>query len=111
MRRVQMTKTQKTYAIGALENIPIGEGRVALTAHMPIAVFRARTGEVFATQALCPHRAGPLADGIIGGGELHCPLHGYKFDLATGAPIGNECEALRTYPVEVGEDGEMSVTI
>lgn len=106
-----MTKTQKTYAIGALENIPLGEGRVALTEHMPIAVFRARSGEVFATQALCPHRAGPLADGIIGGSELHCPLHGYKFDLATGAPIGNECKALRTYPVEVGEDGEMTVTI
>ena len=63
MRRVQMTKTQKiekTYRIGALENIPLGEGRIARVGHMPIAVFRARSGEVFATQALCPHRAGPL---------------------------------------------------
>ncbi len=101
----------QTYDIGPVEQIPPGEGRRISVGHIPVAVFRTRSGEVYATQALCPHRAGPLADGIIGGGELHCPLHSYKFDLETGAPIGNECKALKTYPIEVGDSGDMVITI
>ena len=101
----------QTYDIGSIEQIPPGEGRRISVGHIPVAVFRTRSGEVHATQALCPHRAGPLADGIIGGGELHCPLHAYKFDLETGAPIGNECKALKTYAIEVSESGEMIITI
>ena len=109
-----MMKTEtsaQTYDLGPVEQIPPGEGRRISVGHIPVAVFRTRSGEVYATQALCPHRAGPLADGIIGGGELHCPLHAYKFDLETGTPIGNECKALRTYPIEVSERGEMIITI
>ncbi len=109
-----MMKTEtsaQTYDIGPVERIPLGEGRRVQVGHIPVAVFRTRSGEVYATQALCPHRAGPLADGIVGGGELHCPLHAYKFDLATGASIGNECKALKTYPIEVSERGEMVITI
>lgn len=109
-----MMKTEtsaQTYDIGPVERIPLSEGRRVQVGHIPVAVFRTRSGEVYATQALCPHRAGPLADGIVGGGELHCPLHAYKFDLATGASIGNECKALKTYPIEVSERGEMVITI
>ncbi len=101
----------QTYSLGPVERIPPGEGRRISVGHIPVAVFRTRSGEVYATQALCPHRAGPLADGIIGGGELHCPLHAYKFDLETGSPIGNECKALKTYPIEVGESGDMVITM
>ena len=104
-------KMSQTYDLGPVAQIPLGEGRRVLVGHIPVAVFRTRSGGVYATQALCPHRAGPLADGIIGGGELHCPLHTYKFDLQTGAPIGNECKALKTYPIGVSESGEMSITI
>ena len=109
-----MTTTEtsaQTYDLGPVDQIPPGEGRRINVGHIPVAVFRTRSGEVYATQALCPHRAGPLADGIIGGGELHCPLHSYKFDLTTGGPIGNECKALKTYPVEIDDRGNLSVTI
>ena len=101
----------QTYDLGPVEQIPPGEGRLIRAGHIPVAVFRTRAGDVHATQALCPHRAGPLADGIIGGGELHCPLHGYKFDLETGTPIGNDCKALKTYPAQVGDDGNVTITI
>ena len=111
MEMMRTESRSQTYELGPVELIPPGEGRRVSVGHIPIAVFRTRAGEVYATQALCTHRAGPLADGIIGGGELHCPLHAYRFDLKSGAPIGNECKALKTYPVEVSDSGRMSVTI
>ena len=56
-----------------------------------IAVFRCRSGEVYATEAECPHRGGPLADGLVGGHSVICPLHGFVFDLRTGEAAGQEC--------------------
>ncbi len=96
-----------TYSLGPVEQIPLGEGRVFEVEGRSIAVFRTRQGEVFATHAACPHKAGPLADGIIAGAQIVCPLHAYKFDLATGNPVGNDCMALRTYEVSLGEDGDI----
>ena len=107
METVMEAARGSTYSLGPVEQIPLGEGRVFDVEGRGIAVFRTRQGEVYATQAACPHKAGPLADGIIGGAQIVCPLHAYKFDLATGSPVGNECAALRTYEVSVGEDGDI----
>ena len=90
------------YDLGSIDRIPPGEGQTFLVAGREIAVFRTRgTDEVHATQARCPHKAGLLADGIVGDGKVICPLHSYKFDLPTGAPLGNACHALTTYRAEV----------
>lgn len=40
-----------------------------------------------------------------------CPLHAYKFDLTTGQPIGNMCEALKTYPVSLSETGDILLSL
>ena len=93
--------------LGPVSMIPMGEGRSFRVDDVTITVFRTRTGEVFATQALCPHKSGPLADGILGGGKIICPLHAYKFDLATGQPVGNDCEALTKYPISISADDEL----
>jgi nitrite reductase (NADH) small subunit len=97
--------------LGPVERIPIGEGRVFVVGDRELAVFRARDGRVFAAQASCPHRSGPLADGLLGGSTVVCPLHGFKFDLATGAPKGNDCRALATYPASVNERGHVLVRV
>ena len=88
-------------SLGPVDQIPLGEGRVFEVGDTPVAVFRTRQGELFATQAACPHREGPLADGIIGGTQIVCPLHAYRFDLATGSPMGNDCASLRTFRVSL----------
>ncbi len=97
----------QTHNLGPLESIPLGEGKVFRLGDLPVAVFRPRSGGVYATQAECPHRQGPLADGVVGGKEVLCPLHGYRFHLATGAPIGNGCQSLQTYRVWVDENGDL----
>lgn len=91
-----MTETR----LGPLTNIPPGEGRVYSVEGERIAIFRMRSGEVYAVQADCPHRGGPLADGLVGGASLICPLHAWKFDLKTGQALFGDC-GLKTFPVRV----------
>jgi nitrite reductase (NADH) small subunit len=93
--------TTRVVDLGPLDAIPLGEGRTCVVGGLEIAVFRTREGGVHAVQARCPHRGGPLADGLVGGGSVVCPLHGRRFDLSTGQPIGDRCAALATYRVEV----------
>jgi nitrite reductase (NADH) small subunit len=78
--------------------IPPGEGRAYVIADRTIAVFRQRDGRLFASDNVCPHRGGPLADGIVGASKVICPLHAWKFDLETGRCLGEEV-TIRTYPV------------
>lgn len=103
--------TDRTLNLGPIEQIPPGEGRRFQIGNVPVAVFRARDGQVFATQALCTHKGGPLMDGVMGAGKIVCPLHSYKFDLATGAPLGHTCKALKTYPVSLSADGDILLSI
>lgn len=85
--------------LGPVEFIPLGEGRAYVMAERAIAVFRQRDGRLFATDNQCPHRSGPLADGIIGAGKVICPLHAWKFDLETGRCLSGDTATVRTYPV------------
>lgn len=93
-------------AIGHLTQIPPGEGRNFDVDGTVVTVFRTRMGELFATQPLCPHRQGPLADGLLGGTMLVCPLHDTTFDLRTGESVAGGYK-LRTYPVRAAEDGRI----
>ena len=96
---------------GPVSAIPVGEGRSYRVGGLSIAIYRTRAGNVYATQAACPHRGGPLADGLIGDGKVICPLHGYAFRLDTGEQVGQECAALRTFPVSIDAAGNIVVTI
>ena len=97
--------------LGPVDLIPPGEGRTFAVGGLRVAVFRTRAGEVYATQASCPHRAGPLADGLMGGTNIVCPLHGYKFDLATGCAVGHACGNLAVYAVSVEADRRIRLCI
>src|SRR6266702_7116489 len=69
--------------IAHVDSIPLREGRAVHIAGHDIAVFN--LGNRFlAVENRCPHRGGPLADGIISGGSVVCPLHGWKVDLQHG---------------------------
>lgn len=111
MSAVVGTHAARQVNLGSLERIPVGEGRTFDVEGLEIAVFRPRSGAVFATQASCPHAGGPLADGFIGNGTVVCPFHAYRFDLATGCPDGNSCAPLATYPAGLTAGGDVVVTL
>jgi nitrite reductase (NADH) small subunit len=96
--------------LSPLSAIPEGEGRTFDVGGQRLAVFRDRDGSVFATQAECPHKRGPLADGLLGGGVLICPLHSLKFDLSTGKALNGDC-SLQTYPARLSESGQVMVQL
>ncbi|MBY0362028.1 MAG: nitrite reductase small subunit NirD [Phreatobacter sp.] len=87
--------------IGALEDIPAQGARVIKTAKGCVAVFRTAGDEVFALDDRCPHRGGPLSEGIVHGAQVTCPLHNWVFDLATGQAQGADEGQVATYPVRV----------
>ena len=99
------------YDLGSIERIPPGEGQTFMVGTREIAVFRTRDDAVYATQARCPHKAGLLADGMVGDGKVICPLHSYKFDLATGTPLGNSCHSLRTFRAELTAERHVIVSV
>ncbi len=101
-----MTPERTQIRLGPLSRIPLGEGRVYSVNGENIAVFRTRGGELYAVQAACPHRDGPLADGLVGGTTLICPLHGWKFDLTTGHALFGDC-GIKTFPVHVDGDEQI----
>lgn len=99
-----MTRSM-TCRLGSIEQIPVGEGRAFVVGDEQVAVFRLRGGEVRAVAASCPHRGGPLADGLIDGEQVICPLHNHAFRLADGQPTTGQ-SPVRAYRVSV-EDGEL----
>jgi nitrite reductase (NADH) small subunit len=103
------TSTLKTFNLGSVQKIGLGHARTFLVGGEEIAVFRQRDGRIFATQNRCPHKQGPLAEGVAGGGKVICPLHAHKFNLETGE--GSEKgECVKVYKVsEV--NGEMLLQI
>ncbi|MGE2833461.1 Rieske (2Fe-2S) protein [Mycobacterium sp. SMC-4] len=90
--------------LGGIGEIPVGEGRTYTVSGEQIAVFRLRDGSLRAVTAVCPHRGGPLADGLADDRVVVCPLHGHTFDLATGSEVSGASGAgmtVRSYPVRV----------
>jgi len=74
--------------IVALEEIPKLGSRVVKTDTMSVALFRTSDDQVFALRDACPHKGGPLSQGIVHGTSVTCPLHNWKIDLASGEALG-----------------------
>jgi nitrite reductase [NAD(P)H] small subunit len=81
------------------EDVPFGEGRTVTVGERRIAIFNAPTGW-YGLDAACPHRGGPLADGLVSDTCVACPLHERRYDLRTGEDLCGG-EPATTYPVEV----------
>ena len=86
--------------IGAIDEIPLRGARKIKTALGCVALFRTGEAEVFATTDSCPHKGGPLSEGIVHGQSVTCPLHNWVFDLNTGQAQGDE-GVISTYSARV----------
>jgi nitrite reductase (NADH) small subunit len=75
-----------------------------------IAVFRTAENEVFAIEDQCPHKGGPLSQGIVHGKAVTCPLHNWVISLENGQALGADEGAVRTIPVR-NVDGLLSISL
>lgn len=87
--------------IAALSDIPVQGARLVRTRQGCVALFRTADDRVFALDDRCPHKGGPLSEGIVHGTGVTCPLHGWVFDLATGLAQGADEGGGRTHAVRV----------
>ncbi|MCA0357463.1 MAG: nitrite reductase small subunit NirD [Proteobacteria bacterium] len=74
--------------VGAVSDVPRRGARRVPSPRGDIAIFRTGDGEVFALLDKCPHKGGPLSEGIVHGRAVTCPLHAWNIDLATGEAMG-----------------------
>ena len=97
--------TSRWIRVTALENIPAREGRAVQIGDREIAIFNLGS-RLLATSNRCPHKGGPLCDGIVTGSSVVCPLHAWKVNLAEGCverPAGEQAQCIETYPVRIDE--------
>ena len=87
--------------IAALTDIPVRGARVVKTRAGCVAVFRTSEDAVFALDNTCPHKQGPLSEGIVHGTAVTCPLHNWVISLETGAVQGPDSGQVATYPARV----------
>lgn len=89
--------------IAALEDVPKRGARLVKTVHGCVAVFRTGADEVYALDNACPHKRGPLAEGIVHDNAVTCPLHNWVISLETGAVQGADEGQVATYPAKVSD--------
>ncbi len=88
-------------AIGSTSDIPLRGARCVATPQGRIAVFRTVDNQFFAIEDRCPHKAGPLSQGIVHGTAVTCPLHNWVISLETGKALGADDGSVRTIPTKV----------
>jgi nitrite reductase (NADH) small subunit len=103
-----LTHTGRWLDIGAFDEVPRQGARVVATPGGDIAVFRTLDDAVFALDDHCPHKGGPLSQGIVHGLAVTCPLHNWVIDLATGEAAAPDHGCVRRTPVRV-EDGRILI--
>ena len=96
--------------IGRVESIPRRGARCVNTPAGRIAVFRTAEDQVFAIEDQCPHKGGPLSQGIVHGAQVTCPLHNWVFSLETGEAQGADKGSVRTIPLNV-VDGRILMAV
>jgi nitrite reductase [NAD(P)H] small subunit len=97
-------------AIGRLSDIPRRGARCVDTPDGKIAVFRTADDRVFALDDHCPHKGGPLSQGIVHGASVTCPLHNWVISLESGEALGVDVGRVRSIPVKV-EDGKLLLAL
>ncbi|GMR08286.1 MAG: nitrite reductase small subunit NirD [Gammaproteobacteria bacterium] len=101
MQAVNIMTNTEWIEVGTLEDIPKLGARVVSTPEGDIAVFRTADDEVFALRDACPHKGGPLSQGIVHGKRVSCPLHDWKIQLDSGKAVAPDEGCAASFPVKL----------
>ena len=94
----------------ALEEVPMLGSRVVEAGELEVALFRTAGDMIFAIKNACPHKGGPLSEGIVHGTSVTCPLHNWKIDLVSGEALGPDQGCANTFPVKI-ENGQIYIEL
>lgn len=98
---IALAEAVQFVAACGMDELPVGLGRAFVIGRQRVAIFRTRGGKIFAVANECPHRGGPLADGMLVGDQVVCPMHAFRYDSKTGGCDQNGTCAVQTFDVEI----------
>ena len=110
MKMTEASSAAQWRKVCPLAEIPKLGARVVKTTYGNVAVFRNDTDEVFALRDQCPHKGGPLSQGIVFGRHVACPLHNWNIDLQDGKAVAPDEGCAATFPVKV-EAGDVYLQV
>ena len=96
--------------VGKIEDVPRLGARVVRSGARRIAVFRTAEDAFFALDDRCPHRGGPLSQGLVHGARVTCPLHNFVIDLASGQALAPDDGCVARYAVKL-EGGRLLLAL
>jgi NAD(P)H-dependent nitrite reductase small subunit len=96
-------------AVADTASLTPGKGRTVEVRGRRFAVWNV-DGEFHAIDDTCPHRGAPLGAGVLENGKVYCPLHGWEFDVKTGACHSNPERPVASYPTKV-ENGQVWIAV
>src|SRR5678815_4436420 len=86
--------------VAEVSSLPPGHGRTVHVSGREFAVYNV-DGQFYAIDDKCPHRGGPLGAGYLEKNQVFCPLHGWAFDVRTGACLSNPSKPVKAYATRV----------
>ncbi|TVP83408.1 MAG: nitrite reductase (NAD(P)H) small subunit [Alkalicoccus sp.] len=96
-----MQETVNKVFAGPVEDFPIKISKEVVTGDLKLAVFRLSEDEFYTIKNECPHKKGPLVEGMISGQHVFCPLHNWKIDVTDGQVQAPDEGCVQTYRTEV----------
>lgn len=105
-----MEKTIRSVFICDVLDLPQKLGKTVTIGRKEIAVFKMENGKIRAIENRCPHKGGVLAEGILSGEYVFCPMHDWKISVKDGKVQSPDVGCVQTYPVEV-KDGQVYVLV
>lgn len=106
-----MTTEKDFVRVCHIDDIPEKGARRVEAAFFEIALFRASTGRIFALKNECPHKKGPLSEGIVHGHSVTCPLHGWVINFESGEAEGADSGCTPTLSVKLADDGGVYIAL
>lgn len=106
-----MTDIATLTEVCVLDDIPVQGSRRIMTEQGEVALFRTVSNQVFALKNECPHKQGPLSEGIVHGNSVTCPLHNWVISLETGEAQGEDHGCTPSLAVEVTPEGSVLMAL
>ena len=99
-----MEKTLRSVFIGEVAELPRKLGKTVTIGSKEIAVFKLENGEIRAIENRCPHKGGVLAEGILSGDYVFCPMHDWRISVKDGKVQAPDVGCVQSYTVEIKGD-------
>lgn len=99
-----MEKTLEPVLVGKTTDLPEKLGKTITIGTKEIAIFKLESGKIRAIENRCPHKGGVLAEGIVSGDYVFCPMHDWKISVCDGKVQAPDEGCVKTYPIEIIND-------